>query len=289
MTDNLIFTHSVTETTLTSEKQGQPPSEREILIYQPQTKNGVPLTGYIGDFLIVASMPQHRELILPVPALEDSEEKKLNDEYEFAKTHECAMLEVYSGEESGGIVRKTLIDKVAIWNRQPLYRASILERLTTQKYYIVPPGKTLWARIAVSSEGLPDNVYPWLELLNGEYINIVIRAYEEGLFSIADLADLRQQFYTLNLVQTNAEYEFTLPAGCQGYSFKCRGDIAAGDAISAIKYSWQQGMVLGTSGYDVLPESNEESEFYTPPMKERKIYFSPTAPNTVLTFKLLVK
>lgn len=292
MTDNYLFQTVWKETRIDAQLMGYDLEPPKIEIYKPGQKGGIPLTGYVSDFYVVAFLPDHRELILPVPSVEDVEEKKANDEYNFAKRHDSAMLEVFIKDDATNTT--TLIDKIALWCRYPLYRASLLERFTSQSSLVIPPGKSLLARIAnprndfyLDNDGIKQPVF-YTDLHSDEYVNILVKSYEEGAIQISDLADLTQRFYTLKLENPHTEYSFSLPDGCQGYAFKCRGDVAVGDTITPVRYSWQPGKVTGTEGYDILPENSEEGESYIPPLTGKTFYFSsPVA--TTLTIKILEK
>ncbi|MBD1939097.1 hypothetical protein [Microcoleus sp. FACHB-68] len=254
-----------------------PGQEGLIELYKPKVINGVPLSGYLADFQVTAVIRSVAEMIPPIPDAMAGEQEIENEQYALAKSHPGKQLGIYVSTADDPTPDRKF--GVLLWNRNPHFETSLIERFTGGINLLIAEGTTIYGKMENHNSGL---------LGAGDSISIWIAAYEEGSVSAVDIGNLRQVIYTLNLENANQEYNFTIPDGCQGYIFKCRGDEEAGDVLANIKYSWQPGKVTSADGYDFLPATSEESEPYLPPMFNKTLYFASYAANTVIVIKLML-
>lgn len=249
-----------------------------VQLYSPGVKNGVELDGYVTDFLCQAQIRSVAEMIPPVSSDPLASEQQIdNERYAYAATHPGKKLDVYVSTGGDVNTRKKKFS-LPIWNRNPQFEISLLDRVTENQAAIIQHGITFWAKIESynSSAGLAA----------GDSISFWIAGYEEAQIDITDVTQLQQEFFTILMPLANTEYSFPIPEGAQGYAIKARGDTAAGDVLANIRYAWQPDRVESSNGYDVISTAAEESEVYVAPMVGKTLYLASAVAGVTVLVKI---
>lgn len=236
------------------------------LLYSPGTKNTVALDGFISDFRCFATIRSVAEMVnlSPIPTEQKpyySESEIEQYQYGLLGAANVKSLQIHTSR--GLTAEKEYKFALPLFNRKPHHEIDIHSRFTKNAYFQVSAGLHIWGKI----DGLTGT----------DILTFWISAYEEGSLDISDIGMLKEDFYTLQL-QADTVTTFNFPNGTQGYSFKCRADVAQ----SGIAWAWQESSL--TNNYDYLPAFSEESAWIFPSLN-RALFLKPES-NCTLIVKL---
>lgn len=225
----------------------------KIQLYKPGKVGQTDLYGYLVDFNIYANIPSIAEATVPASDPLATESDQAQAYYNLPNNSPHKKLDIYSSDDDGVTLRRHF--GIYLFNRRPYFFVDLVSSFTKAASAMIGlDGRSkkplsLWAKLV--DDGHPNNTGA---LSGTDSISIWIAANEEA----PRLETLRPVIFTQILAAANTEYALSLPEGCVSYAFKCRGN--QGDAIADVRYSWQPGIVTGSSGFYTLDASSEESD-----------------------------